>query len=83
MSFLSVSEKAWEIVKEVAYPGYEALLPFLKAVETGYFPYTPYWHGIAQLRKACELIFERAGKIVLIVIIRWRNIVGDGLRRWG
>ncbi|KIO44168.1 MULTISPECIES: pyridoxal-phosphate-dependent aminotransferase family protein [Sanguibacteroides] len=58
MAFLSVSEKAWEIVKEVAYPGYEALLPFLKAVETGYFPYTPYWHGIAQLRKACELIFE-------------------------
>ena len=58
MSFLSVSEGAWNIVKEVNYAGYEALLPFLTAPETGYFPYTPYWQGTAQLHKACELIFE-------------------------
>lgn len=58
MSFLSVSDAAWEIVKEVKYAGYEALLPFLSATETGYFPYTPYWQGTAQLKKACELIME-------------------------
>lgn len=58
MSFLSVSDQAWEIVKDVKYAGYEALLPFLTVRETGYFPYTPYWQGTAQLRKACELIFE-------------------------
>ena len=58
MSFLSVSDRAWEIVKEVNYAGYEALLPFLTAPETGCFPYTPYWQGTAQLHRACELIFE-------------------------
>jgi len=58
LSFLSVSEQAWEIVERVAYPGYEALLPFRNIHETGAFPYTPYWHGLAQLHKACELIFE-------------------------
>ena len=58
MSFLSVSEEAWKIVAEVNYAGYEALLPFRNVTETGYFPYTPYWQGTAQLHKACELIFE-------------------------
>lgn len=58
MSFLSVSEEAWKIVEEVSYAGYEALLPFRNITETGYFPYTPYWQGTAQLHKACELIFE-------------------------
>lgn len=58
MSFLSVSEKAWEIINEVSYVGYEALFPFKMAVKNRYFPYTPYWHGTAQLHKACQLILE-------------------------
>lgn len=58
MSFLSVSEKAWEIINEVGYPGYDALLPFQQAPENRYYPYTPYWHGTAQLYKACELLLE-------------------------
>lgn len=58
MSFLSVSPKAWEIIEEVQYVGYDALLPFRTAVEDAYFPYTPYWQGTAQLHKACELLLE-------------------------
>lgn len=58
MSFLSVSEAAWEAVREVGYEGYEALAPFRTAAETGYFPYTPYWQGTAQLKRACELVVE-------------------------
>lgn len=58
MSFLSVSEKAWEIIEEVGYVGYDALLPFRTAVKNAYFPYTPYWQGTAQLHRACELILE-------------------------
>lgn len=58
MAFLTVSEKAWEIVEEIKYVGYDALLPFKTAQETFYFPYTMDWHGIAQLNKACELILE-------------------------
>lgn len=58
MAFLSVSEKAWEIIEEIGYAGYDALLPFRLAVKKRYFPYTPYWQGTAQLHKACELILE-------------------------
>ena len=58
MSFLSVSDKAWEIIEEVGYVGYDALQPFKTAVEDKYFPYTPYWQGIAQLNKACRLLLE-------------------------
>jgi aspartate aminotransferase-like enzyme len=58
LAFLSVSEAAWRRAREVAYPGYEALLPFAEALETGDFPYTPYWHGLAQLKRACELVME-------------------------
>lgn len=58
MAFLSVSEKAWEIIEEIGYIGYEALQPFRYAVKKRYFPYTPYWQGTAQLYKACQLILE-------------------------
>lgn len=56
MAFFSVSDKAWEIAQEVAYNGYDALLPFKEIKETGLFPYTPYWQGMAQLNKACDMI---------------------------
>ncbi|MDR1414388.1 MAG: aminotransferase class V-fold PLP-dependent enzyme [Odoribacteraceae bacterium] len=58
LSFLSVSDEAARRVRQVAYSGYEALLPFLDAPETGNFPYTPYWQGLAQLKRACEAIEE-------------------------
>jgi len=56
MSFLSVSERAWKIIDQVDYPGYDALKPFKDAVKTAYFPYTPYWHGLAALHAACDLL---------------------------
>ena len=65
MAFLSVSEKAWEIIEEVGYVGYEALQPFREAVKKRYFPYTPYWQGTAQLHKACQLILEEGLSKVL------------------
>jgi len=49
MSFVAVSPAAWEVVRAVDYPGYDALLPFFSAQEDFYFPYTPYWHGMAAL----------------------------------
>ncbi len=58
MSFLSVSDKAWEIIEEVGYVGYDALAPFRDAIRNAYFPYTPYWQGTAQLYRACELLLE-------------------------
>ena len=58
MSFLSVSQRAWEIIAEVGYVGYDALKPFQNAQETFYFPYTPYWHGMAALNAGAELILK-------------------------
>jgi aspartate aminotransferase-like enzyme len=58
MSFLSISAQAWQVINEVDYPGYDALKPFEQAVETAYFPYTPYWHGLAALCVASELLLK-------------------------
>jgi len=58
MSFLSVSQRAWEIIEEVGYVGYDALKPFQNAQETFYFPYTPYWHGMAALNAGAEIILK-------------------------
>ena len=56
LSFLTISDKAWEIIDEVNYVGYDALKPFKTAQKDFYFPYTPYWHGIAALNTALELL---------------------------
>jgi len=56
MSFLSVSDKAWKVIEEVNYPGYDALQPFLTAQKNFYFPYTPYWHGMASLNAGAEML---------------------------
>ncbi|MDN5278865.1 MAG: hypothetical protein PWR01_2830 [Clostridiales bacterium] len=58
MTFVSVSPKAWEIISSVEYAGYDAFLPFKNAQKEFYFPNTPYWHGIAALNKAAELILD-------------------------
>lgn len=58
MSFLSVSPAAWEIIEQVNYPGYDALKPFKTAPQTGYFPYTPDWHGLAALHAAAQLLLD-------------------------
>ncbi|UCF92011.1 MAG: alanine--glyoxylate aminotransferase family protein [Desulfobacterales bacterium] len=58
MAFVAVSDTAWEIIDQVNYMGYDALKPFQKAPAEGYFPYTPYWHGVAGLNAAAELILR-------------------------
>jgi len=57
ITFLSVSDAAWDIIEDVDYSGYDALKPFRTAQENHYFPYTPNWHGIAGLN---------AGALVLL-----------------
>jgi aspartate aminotransferase-like enzyme len=58
LAFLSVSERAWEIVNEVNYVGYDALKPFQTAQQDFYFPYTPYWHGLAALQAGVRLLLD-------------------------
>ena len=57
-AFLSVSERAWDIIDTVQYVGYDALLPFRTAQQKRYFPYTPYWHGIAALNAGAEALIQ-------------------------
>lgn len=56
MAMLSVSETAWETINAVNYEGYDALKPFQTAQANHYFPYTPYWHGVAALDAAADLL---------------------------
>jgi len=53
-----ISERAWNIIAEVDYPGYDALLPYRGALERRWFPYTPAWASLAALHQACGLILE-------------------------
>jgi len=56
--FLSLSDRAWEVVDEVNYVGYDAIKPFKTAVEKHYFPYTPGWQATAGLNAGAEAIFQ-------------------------
>lgn len=56
MSMVAISQRAWEIIEQVDYPGYDALKPFRTALENAYFPYTPYWHGLAALHVGVQLL---------------------------
>lgn len=58
MSFVGVSEAAWARMAEVAYQGYDAILPFRTVRADGRCPYTPYWHGIAALHTATQVILS-------------------------
>jgi aspartate aminotransferase-like enzyme len=58
LAFLSVSQAAWEIIQQVDYAGYDALQPYREAQKNFYFPYTPYWHGLAALKVAASLLLK-------------------------
>lgn len=58
MSIVAISQAAWEVIDAVDYPGYDALKPYKNAVETAYFPYTPYWQGLAALQTGARLLLE-------------------------
>lgn len=58
LGIVAVSERAWEIIREVGYVGYDALGPFRTALEDRWFPYTPNWHALAALNAACRRVLR-------------------------
>jgi aspartate aminotransferase-like enzyme len=58
LGIVAVSERAWEVVQAVAYPGYDALAPFRTALADAYFPHTPNWHALAGLHAACQRLLD-------------------------
>lgn len=57
LGILAVSDAAWDIIDTVDYKGYDALKPFRTVPDTP-IPYTPYWHGLAALDVATDLILD-------------------------
>jgi aspartate aminotransferase-like enzyme len=58
LSIVFVSPKAWKVIEEVKYPGYDAVLPWKHAAEKKYFPYTPNWHAIAALDVSLKALLK-------------------------
>ena len=56
LGIVSVSERAWEVVAEVGYQGYDALGPWRTALADRWLPYTPSWQAMAGLHVACGRI---------------------------
>jgi aspartate aminotransferase-like enzyme len=83
LAIVGVSERAWNAAEEVGYKGYDALLPWRNALEERYFPYTPYWHGVAALEEACRLILDEGLEAVVDRHARVAARCRDGLREIG
>ena len=58
LGIVAVSERAWHVIGEVSYPGYDALAPFRTALDDAYFPYTPNWHAVAGLYCTCGRLLD-------------------------
>jgi aspartate aminotransferase-like enzyme len=58
LAVVTVSERAWEVIAQVDYPGYDALAPYREALEKRWFPYTPAWASLAALHEACRLVLD-------------------------
>ena len=58
LAAVAVSERAWKVIAEVDYAGYDALLPYRDALEKRWFPYTPAWASLAALHEACRLVLD-------------------------
>jgi aspartate aminotransferase-like enzyme len=55
---VTVSERAWETVKEVSYAGYDALAPWRTGVADRYLPYTHNWRAVAALELATKRLLD-------------------------
>ncbi len=56
MSMIGVSPTAWDIMAQRNYQGYDAILPFRTVQQDKRCPYTPYWHGVAALDAAADVL---------------------------
>jgi len=83
LAFVAISETAWQIIEEVDYPGYDALKPFRTAQQNFYFPYTPYWHGMAALHAATQRILNEGLPQVFERHERAATVCREGIQQLG
>ena len=58
ISISSISQRAWEIIENVNYSGYESYLGWRKVPEIKYMPYTHDWHSMKALNISLENIIS-------------------------
>ena len=58
LAMVTVSERAWSVVEEISYVGYDALAPWKTGVADRHLPYTHNWHAMAGLHLATRLILH-------------------------
>ncbi len=56
--FLGISPAAWQKAEEVAYAGYDALLPWKNVLQENLCPYTPYPQGVAALHTSLQNLLQ-------------------------
>lgn len=84
LGIVTISPKAWEIIGQVGYAGYDALEPWQTALQDHYFPSTPTWQGTAALEVATRRILDEGMEKVVQrhaeVAAYWRQrLAGMGL----
>lgn len=83
MSMIAVSETAWDCMRAVGYQGYDSILPFRTVRADGRCPYTPYWHGVAALDAAADMILEEGLEAVFARHEAVARQCGKGLTELG
>ena len=58
LAMVTVSERAWEAVKDVGYAGYDALAPWRTGIADRYLPYTHNWRAVAALELATKRLVD-------------------------
>lgn len=58
LAIVAISPRAWSVIDEVGYAGYDALAPWRTAILDRYMPYTHNWHGLAGLRIATKTLID-------------------------
>jgi aspartate aminotransferase-like enzyme len=58
LAMVTVSERAWSVIDEIGYVGYDALAPWRRGIEERHLPYTHNWHALAGLQLATRIILQ-------------------------
>lgn len=58
LAAVAVSSRAWQVIEQRRYQGYDALLPMRTALARREFPFTHDWHAIAALRVAVAALLS-------------------------
>ncbi len=58
LAMVTVSPRAWEVIEQVGYVGYDALAPWRTGPQRRYLPYTHNWAALAALGISARMLLE-------------------------